>query len=1239
MNKILPLAAGLLFFISASLTAQIKTISVKTVVALDDVEETKSSGSINSSSSSLQLGDITQMVGVRFPNVNIPIGATVTKAYLQFSTRYANTQNATINIVAQKGSAAAFTSTARTVSSRSYTSAQVTWVTQAWTVANERTLKQRTSDISIIVNEALANGWTGSGALAFKMWSDIAGGATPTSHSGTVANNPELVIEYVEKPIERKALSGVFINEVAGSGSITLKNDWIEVYNSNTTPVNLDSVFLSDSKSKPYKFMFKKVVLPAKGFIVIEADDLLAVSTSTKAAFGISGSGEKIYLSQVLNGNFAQLDSVDVPVSQYNTSFGRQPDGSSTLVAFNTPTPSVSNSTARQLLDIQFSKSRGLYTSGFSLILTAPAGATIRYTTNSSVPTTTTGTIYTGPIAITNNAVIKAIAYNATGESKVVTNTYIINSNIAYKEIPIVVISTTNSTGTTSENKCTFEYINKSGENLSAFADAGFRVFGNASVGLAKKNYRLNFRSEYGYKKFKHSIFDKRVEENYEPTDEFNSFDLKSGFDATNDYGLGGTLLSDNIAHSYMRQMGNKNVHTRYVHVFLNGSYNGVYILREQFTTSYMESYFGGDKANYDNIDGTNVISSWTGSPSITDGNNIQLNELKTYARTNFQEIKKRVDMKHFIDFMMLFFIGDYEWEYRASAEHGYKNAKWIFHHNDFDGFIRENANSGLSNYTGKLGTSGGRGPLDLFYLAGFGGSNLEYKTMVKDRTRVLFDENSPNGVLSANNMRRKTEEARDQYRKFNSLEYGRWAYTNSTQFERRVKGYIDYIPTRVQTVKNFLNQNGLMHTLKPVVMSHVAGKVAASERVTISNPNAGTTVYYSLNGDDVVFDNAVASWAKVYTLGQALPLKEGKNTLKVRAYTNGNFGPLTEITYIVAPAVNITGVNYNPVAASGSEADKLEFLLVTNYGSEARSVGGDSITAAISFVFPAGTVLNPGETVMITKDLTKYPNVNYRKFVWTSGKLANEGEKVVYKTAANEIINEFTYLPTTPWPTSANAGGDYLKLKSANLDNSKPENWAAASLTTLTVAQNLSSQTPTMKAYSLKEGSKAIISSVITHTAQVNYVEIEKFNSESQKFEWVKTIEKQELSSGYFTYTDYNPSVTEDNIYRLALYRYNNQTPQYSDIMTLDFSHLIDYTVYPNPSTDYAEIQINQTKLEFATVRLVNLYGQAVLQQQVTNVTAPIHLDLGSVPAGQYILFIDIKGKRSISKKLNISK
>jgi hypothetical protein len=57
----------------------------------------------------------------------------------------------------------------------------------------------------------------------------------------------------------------------------------------------------------------------------------------------------------------------------------------------------------------EFSEPRGFYSANFNVaITTATTGATIRYTTNGSKPTATTGTVYTGPIAITGTTVLRA---------------------------------------------------------------------------------------------------------------------------------------------------------------------------------------------------------------------------------------------------------------------------------------------------------------------------------------------------------------------------------------------------------------------------------------------------------------------------------------------------------------------------------------------------------------------------------------------------------------------------------------------------------------------------------------------------------------------------------------------------------------------------------------------------------------------------------------------------------------
>jgi len=78
-----------------------------------------------------------------------------------------------------------------------------------------------------------------------------------------------------------------------------------------------------------------------------------------------------------------------------------------------------------------FSVARGFYAAPFQVTLsTASAGANIRYTTDGTTPSASVGTIYTGPIDITTTTPLRAIAYQESAKSAVVTHTYLFRAHI-----------------------------------------------------------------------------------------------------------------------------------------------------------------------------------------------------------------------------------------------------------------------------------------------------------------------------------------------------------------------------------------------------------------------------------------------------------------------------------------------------------------------------------------------------------------------------------------------------------------------------------------------------------------------------------------------------------------------------------------------------------------------------------------------------------------------------------------
>ena len=123
-------------------------------------------------SSDLELvidGSNNQRVGLRFTGIDIPQGATITSAYLQFTTDETGSAAASLLIRGEDvDDAAAFVSTANNVSSRATTDASAAWNPAAWSTAGEAGLAQRTSDLTAIVQEIVArSGWLAGNDMVF----------------------------------------------------------------------------------------------------------------------------------------------------------------------------------------------------------------------------------------------------------------------------------------------------------------------------------------------------------------------------------------------------------------------------------------------------------------------------------------------------------------------------------------------------------------------------------------------------------------------------------------------------------------------------------------------------------------------------------------------------------------------------------------------------------------------------------------------------------------------------------------------------------------------------------------------------------------------------------------------------------------------------------------------------------------------------------------------------------------
>ena len=147
------------------------TLDIPIRAGSDDAEENNTSRAVSLSSSDLELttdGSTVQTVGLRFTNVTVPRGATLTNAYVQFSVDEVSTGATNLTIAAQDAdTAATFTTGTGNISSRPRTAAAVAWTPASWPTVGARGPDQRTPDLAAPLNQVVQRtGWTSGNALA-----------------------------------------------------------------------------------------------------------------------------------------------------------------------------------------------------------------------------------------------------------------------------------------------------------------------------------------------------------------------------------------------------------------------------------------------------------------------------------------------------------------------------------------------------------------------------------------------------------------------------------------------------------------------------------------------------------------------------------------------------------------------------------------------------------------------------------------------------------------------------------------------------------------------------------------------------------------------------------------------------------------------------------------------------------------------------------------------------------------
>ena len=275
-----------------------------------------------------------------------------------------------------------------------------TSVTLSWDVANATSLDLNGTDVTGLTGTTVNPAATTTYTL------------TATNANGSVVDNIRIRVVQPGEPIISEFLAsndGGILDE-DGEAS-----DWIELHNPGADPAALLGYFRTDDATNLTKWALPDVTLAAGGYLVVFAtgNDRATAGSELHTNFSLDSSGEYLALVKPDGTTIVTEFGPLYPSQQPDVSYGFDPD-SATDGYFLTPTPGAANpgSFTGFVADTTFSIDRGFYTSPIDVAITsATPGAEIRYTLDGTKPTASSGTVYSGPINISQTTVLRAAAF------------------------------------------------------------------------------------------------------------------------------------------------------------------------------------------------------------------------------------------------------------------------------------------------------------------------------------------------------------------------------------------------------------------------------------------------------------------------------------------------------------------------------------------------------------------------------------------------------------------------------------------------------------------------------------------------------------------------------------------------------------------------------------------------------------------------------------------------------------
>lgn len=441
-------------------------------------------------------------------------------------------------------------------------------------------------------------------------------------------------------------------NNVVADDDFNQFVDWIELYNSEPSSLNLSGYYLTDDTLHKTKWQFPPgSFIYANAYLLVWADDNDTTLQAYHTNFKLSTDNECVAL---YDPNLNLINLIVYPDQYVDISFGRTLSG---MAYFSTPTPNGANTTTAYYSDErhdapEFQLASGFYIANTELVISAVMpGEQVRYTTDGSNPNINSA-LYTEPIILTENTVIRAKTFGNFLPSPEVSGTYFIET---IKQLPVVSLIInpdflwSDSIGIFNDYEIykrvdweRFSKIQYFRDNALKFeTNNDIRLFGATAYQLPQKSFAVFANNEIQYQ-----IFDGKEISN------FDSFILRSSSD---DWPK--TMFKDGFVQSIVSEKLSIDYQAYQPTVlYINGEYFGIFNLREKYNEDYLKHNHGIDKDSIDMLQ----LNYWGLNVEVIAGSNEKYYEMLNYLNGNdmtddivFSGVNDYLDIENYTNYII----------------------------------------------------------------------------------------------------------------------------------------------------------------------------------------------------------------------------------------------------------------------------------------------------------------------------------------------------------------------------------------------------------------------------------------------------------------------------------------------------------------------------------------------------------------------------------------------------------